>query len=83
MLSSGASLCLIEPKENQTTEIESKKYKDDQQLSNQIHERILKKGKRLYEKQGRIRKSRAGGQGPYLRSADYLGRYSEVKEIKS
>ena len=28
-------------------------------------------------------KSRAGGQGPYLRSPDHLGRSSEVKEIKS
>ena len=28
-------------------------------------------------------KSRAGGQGPYLRSPDHLGRISEVKEIKS
>ena len=27
-------------------------------------------------------KSRAGGQGPYLRSLDHLGRSSEVKEIK-
>ena len=31
----------------------------------------------------RLPKSRAGGQGPYLRSPDYLGRSSEVKEIKS
>ena len=28
-------------------------------------------------------KSRAGGQGPYLRSSDHLGSSSEVKEIKS
>ena len=31
----------------------------------------------------RLPKSRAGGQGPYLRSPDHLGRSSEVKEIKS
>ena len=31
----------------------------------------------------RLPKSRAGGQGPYLRSPDYFGRSSEVKEIKS
>ena len=30
----------------------------------------------------RLPKSRAGGQGPYLRSPDRLGRSSEVKEIK-
>ena len=28
-------------------------------------------------------KSRAGGQGPYLRSLDHSGRGSEVKEIES
>ena len=32
------------------------------------------------KEQGR---SRTGGQGPYLRSPDHLGRSSEVKEIKS
>ena len=31
----------------------------------------------------RLPKSRAGGQGPYLRSPDHVGRSSEVKEIKS
>ena len=31
----------------------------------------------------RLPKSRAGGQGPYLRSPDHLGRSSECKEIKS
>ena len=31
----------------------------------------------------RLSKSRAGGQGPYLRLPDILGRSSEVKEIKS
>ena len=31
----------------------------------------------------RLPKSRVGGQGPYLRSLDHLGRSSEVKEIKS
>ena len=31
----------------------------------------------------RLPKSRAGGQGPHLRSSDHLGRSSEVKEIKS
>ena len=31
----------------------------------------------------RLRKSRAGGQGPYLRSPNHLGRSREVKEIKS
>ena len=31
----------------------------------------------------RLPKSRAGGQGPYLRSPDHFGRDSEVKEIKS
>ena len=31
----------------------------------------------------RLLKSRAGGQGPYLRSPDHLGRSSEVKEIQS
>ena len=31
----------------------------------------------------RLPKSRAGGQGPYLRSPNHLGRSSEVKEIKS
>ena len=31
----------------------------------------------------RLPKSRAGGQGPYLRSPDHLGRRSEVEEIKS
>ena len=31
----------------------------------------------------RLSKSSAGGQGPYLRSLDHLGRSSEVKEIKS
>jgi len=31
----------------------------------------------------RLPKSRAGGQGPYLRSPDHLGRSSEVKEKKS
>ena len=31
----------------------------------------------------RLPKSRAGGQGPYLRSPDHLGRSSEVKKIKS
>ena len=30
----------------------------------------------------RLPKSRAGGQGPYLRSPDQLGRSSEVKEMK-
>ena len=30
----------------------------------------------------RLPKSRAGGQGPNLRSPDYLGRGSEVKEIE-
>ena len=30
-----------------------------------------------------VMKSRAGGQGPYLRSLDRLGKSSEVKEIKS
>ena len=28
-------------------------------------------------------KSRAGGQGPYLRSLDHLGRSSEVRKVKS
>ena len=31
----------------------------------------------------RLPKSRAGGQGPYLRSPDHLGRSSEVREVKS
>ena len=31
----------------------------------------------------RLPQSRAGGQGPHLRSPDHLGRSSEVKEIKS
>ena len=31
----------------------------------------------------RLPKSRAGGQGPYLRSSDCLGRSREVKVIKS
>ena len=31
----------------------------------------------------RLPKSRAGGQGPYLRSPDHLGRSSEVEKIKS
>ena len=31
----------------------------------------------------RLPKSRAGGQGPYLRSSDHLSRSSEVKEMKS
>ena len=31
----------------------------------------------------RLPKSRAGGQGPYLRSPDHLGRSSEVKVIKT
>ena len=31
----------------------------------------------------RLPKSRAGGQGPYLRSLDHLGKSSDVKEIKS
>ena len=31
----------------------------------------------------RLPKSRAGGQGPYLRSPDHLGRSREVKVIKS
>ena len=31
----------------------------------------------------RLPKSCAGGQGPYFRSPDYLGRSSKVKEIKS
>ena len=31
----------------------------------------------------RLPKSRAGGQGPYLRLTDHVGRSSEVKEIKS
>ena len=31
----------------------------------------------------RLPKSRAGGQGLYLRSSDHLGRSSEVEEIKS
>ena len=31
----------------------------------------------------RLLKSRAGGQGPYLRLPNHLGRSSEVKEIKS
>ena len=31
----------------------------------------------------RLRKSRAGGQGPYLRSLDHLGRSSEVLKVKS
>ena len=30
----------------------------------------------------RLPKSGVGGQGPYFRSPDYLGRGSEVKEIK-
>ena len=31
----------------------------------------------------RLPQSRAGGQGPYLRSLDHLGRSSEVKDRKS
>ena len=31
----------------------------------------------------RLPKSRAGGQGPYLRSPDHLGGSSEVRVIKS
>ena len=31
----------------------------------------------------RLPKSRAGGQGPYLRSLDNVGRSSDVQEIKS
>ena len=31
----------------------------------------------------RLPKSRASGQGPYLRSLDNVGRSSEVQEIKS
>ena len=31
----------------------------------------------------RLPKSRAGGQGPYLRSPDHLGRRSEVKSRES
>ena len=31
----------------------------------------------------RLPKSRVGGQGPYLRSLDNVGRGSEVQEIKS
>ena len=31
----------------------------------------------------RLPKSRVGGQGPYFRSPDHLGRSSEVREIKS
>ena len=31
----------------------------------------------------RVPKSRAGGQGPYLRSQDHLGRSSEVKESRT
>ena len=30
----------------------------------------------------RLPKSRAGGQGPYLRSPYHVGRSSEIKEIK-
>ena len=43
-----------------------------------------RKGSLVETKPGtRLTKSRAGGQGPYLRSPDHLGRSSEVKEIKS
>ena len=31
----------------------------------------------------RLPKWHAGGQGPYLRSIDHLGRSSEVKEVES
>ena len=31
----------------------------------------------------RLPKSRGGGQGPYLRSPDHLGKSSEVEKIKS
>ena len=31
----------------------------------------------------RLPKSRVGGEGPYLRAPDHLGRSIEVKEIKS
>ena len=31
----------------------------------------------------RLLKSRVGGQGPFFRSPDHLGKSSEVKEIKS
>ena len=45
---------------------------------------ILRKGDVTKTRPGtRLPKSRAGGQGPYLRSPDNLGGSSEVKEIKS
>ena len=31
----------------------------------------------------RLPQSRVGGQGPYFRSPDHLGRGGEVKEVKS
>ena len=42
-----------------------------------------KEGRKKTRPDTRLPKSRAGGQGPYLRSSDNLGRSSEVKEIKS
>ena len=60
--------------------------------SNHIHDAISNLGLVLGAHKGnfvetrpdtRLPKSRVGGQGPYLRSPDHLGRSSEVKEIKS
>ena len=41
-----------------------------------------KKKKKRTRPDTRLPKSRAGGQGPYLRSLDHLGRSGEVKKVK-
>ena len=52
-------------------------------LSLSIREREREREREKTRPDTRLRKSRAGRQGPYLRSPDHLGRSSEVKEIKS
>ena len=44
---------------------------------------ILKGFHAIKEKQGQLPQSRAGGQGPYLRSLDHLGRSSEARDCEN
>ena len=50
-----------------------------------MKERKKEKKKKRKKGKKKVRKTerRKGGQGPYLRSLNHLGRSSEVREIKS
>ena len=60
---------------------EAERYGSD--LAARINKRSKRHSGPLTRSDTRLPKSRAGGQGPYLRSPDHLDRISEVKEIKS